>query len=413
MATITDDALRGRIETIVASADLSTMTIKTVRAALEDALGVDLTDRRAFIRATVDELLDALQGEPEDEIHNDQEMKEEGDNGDEDAPASASDSDEIEDDGKDAKRTVKGKKAKVEKSAKKEGGKGGFSGQLLELSPELASLVHAKAMSRTQVVKSIWEHIRAHDLQDPKDRRYFFCDAPLMAVFGEKRMHAFGMNKFLSAHFVGGSAKPKPQAASVTSKTKNGSTKNGSAAPKSSSKRKREEEEEARKRARGKTGRTGKIKSTEYVHSGSEGSDGDDVGDGGDLSDEALARKLQDEERGLRRRSGDTKRKKPSAKKSADGEKKRGGGGNSGLNKPLMLSEKLAGLVGCAELSRPQVVKAIWAHVNAHNLKDPRDKRFILCDDRLRSVFGCDRVHSFGMNKLLGSHLKDKEHLAL
>ncbi|EHL02052.1 putative Upstream activation factor subunit spp27 [Glarea lozoyensis 74030] len=37
--------------------------------------------------------------------------------------------------------------------------------------------------------------------------------------------------------------------------------------------------------------------------------------------------------------------------------------------------------------------------------KDPGDKRQILCDDRLYSVFKQDKVHMFTMNKLLGKQL--------
>lgn len=58
-------------------------------------------------------------------------------------------------------------------------------------------------------------------------------------------------------------------------------------------------------------------------------------------------------------------------------------------------SDTLAALVGEARLSRPQTVKRIWDYVKARDLQDPSDKRFIICDDGLRSVFHTDRLHMF------------------
>ncbi len=57
------------------------------------------------------------------------------------------------------------------------------------------------------------------------------------------------------------------------------------------------------------------------------------------------------------------------------------------------------------KLSRPGVVKALWAYIKKHDLQDPKDRRFILCDDKLKAVFGKDRVNAFGMNKFLSNHV--------
>lgn len=34
------------------------------------------------------------------------------------------------------------------------------------------------------------------------------------------------------------------------------------------------------------------------------------------------------------------------------------------------------------------MTKALWAHIKKHDLQDPSDKRFILCDATLESLFG-------------------------
>lgn len=44
------------------------------------------------------------------------------------------------------------------------------------------------------------------------------------------------------------------------------------------------------------------------------------------------------------------------------------------------------------QMPRPEAVKRIWAYVKEHGLQDPEDRRYILCDDNMRPVFG-DKVH--------------------
>lgn len=58
-------------------------------------------------------------------------------------------------------------------------------------------------------------------------------------------------------------------------------------------------------------------------------------------------------------------------------------------------SDALADLVGESRLSRPQTVKRIWDYVKERGLQDEKDKRYILCDDKLRNVFHSDKVHMF------------------
>src|SRR5687767_9678972 len=60
-------------------------------------------------------------------------------------------------------------------------------------------------------------------------------------------------------------------------------------------------------------------------------------------------------------------------------------------------------------MSRLEVVKRLWAYIKENELQDPSDKRFIVCDERLMTIFKQDRIHSFTMNKFLTDHLKKKE----
>lgn len=61
-------------------------------------------------------------------------------------------------------------------------------------------------------------------------------------------------------------------------------------------------------------------------------------------------------------------------------------------------------------MPRPTVVKKLWEYIKSHELQDPKDKRFILCDELLKSVMGRQsRVNAFKMNAYLTAHLYQKE----
>ena len=88
-------------------------------------------------------------------------------------------------------------------------------------------------------------------------------------------------------------------------------------------------------------------------------------------------------------------------------EQKTGAGKVNALQKPLQPSEELAAVIGSAPLPRGQVVSKIWEYIHSHNLQNPENRREILADDKLRRVFGKDKVTMFEMNKHLASHLSN------
>ena len=79
---------------------------------------------------------------------------------------------------------------------------------------------------------------------------------------------------------------------------------------------------------------------------------------------------------------------------------------NPALMKELQPSKELGAIVGNEPLPRPQVVKKVWDYIKSNNLQNPTNKREIKADDKLRKVFGKDKVTMFEMNKHLASHLK-------
>ena len=79
---------------------------------------------------------------------------------------------------------------------------------------------------------------------------------------------------------------------------------------------------------------------------------------------------------------------------------------NSAFMKPMTVSDDLAAVVGSGPMPRSEVVKALWVYIKKNDLQDPKNKRDILGDDKLKKVFGGkERVNMFEMTKLVSKHL--------
>lgn len=68
-------------------------------------------------------------------------------------------------------------------------------------------------------------------------------------------------------------------------------------------------------------------------------------------------------------------------------------------------SAALAAVIGSEPVARPEAVKKMWEYIKANNLQDPKDKRTIVADDKLRAVFGKDSAGMFELAGILGNHL--------
>ena len=55
---------------------------------------------------------------------------------------------------------------------------------------------------------------------------------------------------------------------------------------------------------------------------------------------------------------------------------------------------------------RPQMVSRVWDYIKRNNLQNPKNRREILADQKLRPIFGKDKVTMFEMNRYLAQHLK-------
>jgi chromatin remodeling complex protein RSC6 len=71
----------------------------------------------------------------------------------------------------------------------------------MTISDELVLVVGKGPMPRSEVVKKLWEYIKKHDLQNPKNKRNILADENLKAIFGGKaEVTMFEMTKLVSKH---------------------------------------------------------------------------------------------------------------------------------------------------------------------------------------------------------------------
>jgi len=79
---------------------------------------------------------------------------------------------------------------------------------------------------------------------------------------------------------------------------------------------------------------------------------------------------------------------------------------NSAFMKPMTISAELAEVVGKGPMPRSEVVKKLWEYIKKNDLQDPKNKRDIVADDKLKEVFGGKAVvNMFEMTKLVSKHL--------
>ncbi|MDP2684002.1 MAG: SWIB/MDM2 domain-containing protein [bacterium] len=71
----------------------------------------------------------------------------------------------------------------------------------LKVSAELEAVIGPGPLPRGQVMKKLWEYIKAKDLQNPENKRNIIADEKLLPVFGgKKEVNMFEMAKLVSAH---------------------------------------------------------------------------------------------------------------------------------------------------------------------------------------------------------------------
>ena len=175
MATPSDAVIRAVMEKLVPKVNLETMTTKQFIQHLAKSMGgVDLSQKKKFIKVALTEILNSMDDDDDEE---DEEASEEESSSSDEEPEPA------------------------KKKQRRSGGGGGGLTAVKEISDTLADFLgKGKKMARTEVVKSLWNYIKANDLQNPKDRREILLDQRMQSVFGADRFTMFQMNKYVGAH---------------------------------------------------------------------------------------------------------------------------------------------------------------------------------------------------------------------
>ncbi len=94
------------------------------------------------------------------------------------------------------------KKAAPKKAAKAKTKRKPNAAFMAALTPSaaLAAVIGSKPLPRTEIIKSIWDYIKKHKLQDKVNRRMINGDDKLKTLFGKPQVSMFELAKIVSKH---------------------------------------------------------------------------------------------------------------------------------------------------------------------------------------------------------------------
>ena len=332
---LSDEAVVAAVRQYLAEVfDLDSVTLNSVKGALETKLGCDLGERRELLKQALREYIESMQEPEEEELAA--------------AVAAAAAGDGDDDDDEGLAGEGEGRSKRKRGSGKSPGGggrKGGGFAALVTLSVELAEFTGETMLGRTEVTKRIWAYIKENELQNPKDRREILCDEKLSKVLKCKKINMMKMTAVLSKQMF----------------------------------------------------------SAKDLQEGRDDDSSDDEGAEADAAHQKKKAKAAEKKRAVVSKENAAAKKK--SKSSSKVKKEGGGGKKTGFNVPLLLSPKLAALMGTPAMGRSEIVKQLWVHIRQHELQNPHDKREILLDAPLKAVFGVESMTMFSMNKLLVPHV--------
>lgn len=142
------------------------MTIKQFIKKLSTTMGINLTEKKDFIKDSLTKILN------EDQDEND----------------SFDEKEEVEQENDD----------EMDKAAPK--AKRGWAAMKKELSPQLAEFLGKREETRPQVVKLIWDYIKKNNLQNPDNRKEIKFDERLRAIFKVDTCSIVHLSKYISSH---------------------------------------------------------------------------------------------------------------------------------------------------------------------------------------------------------------------
>lgn len=72
----------------------------------------------------------------------------------------------------------------------------------LQPSKELAVITGSIALTRTQAVTKVWDYIKKHNLQNPKNKRNIIADENLLVILKKKEVTMFELAGLISRHLT-------------------------------------------------------------------------------------------------------------------------------------------------------------------------------------------------------------------
>lgn len=69
-------------------------------------------------------------------------------------------------------------------------------------SAALAAVIGTEPVARTEVIKKLWDYIKAQGLQDATNKRAINADAKLLAVFGKPQITMFELAGIVGKHLA-------------------------------------------------------------------------------------------------------------------------------------------------------------------------------------------------------------------
>ncbi len=229
-----DSSLIARLTELINSADLTSVTPKSLRQSLEAEFKVDLEPKKAFLKSETarifTEVIEAREAEEKKSkkstIVKEEENQEENEESESDNE-SIEEAEEISQEERDRRLALelqeemnesrprrsatsesfkRAEKRKIREEKLKSGESNKKSKKppkLMVMSSSLAAVVGASEMSRGDVVRKMWEYIKANSLQNPDNKRKILIDEKLKPLFGDRKsLDMMQMSKFLQKHMM-------------------------------------------------------------------------------------------------------------------------------------------------------------------------------------------------------------------
>ncbi|KAH9618817.1 hypothetical protein KSS87_007321 [Heliosperma pusillum] len=202
---VTEAELALKVHEFLQSSDLKKTTNNIVFKKLEADFGVNLSDKKPFLRQQVDRFLQSQYPVSDDD--DDDKLVLEGHGYD-----VVSDDDDDDDDDDDVgyydavplfnKLKSVGKLDRHVPQNKEKTKRVCLSGKYCTLSPELQKFLGVPHMTRTEVVKQLWTYVKDKSLQDPDDGTTIICDETLRDLLGVDSITILQINKALTKHII-------------------------------------------------------------------------------------------------------------------------------------------------------------------------------------------------------------------